>query len=454
MVESTALEMRRAREGTQGSNPCLSANYCPPPFVADRNPRLFGIFCPWEFVGFRPQPTCYGGKTEVKISGRGKTMGKLTVKYVESLKEPGRYSDEDGTGFHLWIDSAGRKYWILRARMPDGARKDISLGSVSKLSLAGARGKARQRYAKIRGGDVAPTEVPTFSEAAEQAHKARTVGYRNAKHVNQWISTLQTYASPIVGAKRIDEVTTADVIAVLSPIWAEKPETARRVLQRIDRVMRWAVGNGHRKDRIDMVLVRDLLPRVVRKRSSIKRMASVDWREAPAFWANVTLSSSSPVVRMALQFLMLTAVRPGNIRTARFDQMDLENKTWTVPGDDMKVGEEFRVALSSQAVGLIQQMRSIQAGDQVFSVNDSSMSPDTLRMAVRRLGRTETPHGFRSTFKEWAMAHDWADHLSEAALAHQDPNEVRAAYARSDLLDERRPMMQKWGDYLLSSQKV
>lgn len=375
-------------------------------------------------------------------------MARLTAKGVSALTEPGRYYDDTGIGFHLWIDGAKRRYWILRARMPDGSRKDISLGSASKISLAIARERARQRYEKIQGGEVADTPVLTFSEAAEQAHKARTVGYTNSKHIAQWITTLVTYANPVLGTKRIDQITTADVIAVLTPIWVEKPETARRVLQRIDRVMRWAIGNGYRKDRIDMVLVRDALPRVSKKRSGIKRMASVEWKEAPAFRAFIPLSSSAAEIRMALEFLMLTAVRPGNIRTARFDQMDIDQQVWVIPGGDMKVGDEFRVPLSTQAVTLIEQMRAIQTNDLVFAVHDRPLSPDTLRMLMRRLGRAETPHGFRSTFKEWARAHNWADHLSEAALAHQDPNEVRAAYARSDLLEKRRPMMQAWADFL------
>lgn len=375
-------------------------------------------------------------------------MGKLTAKRVESLKEPGRYSDEDGTGFHLWIDGEGRKYYVLRARMPDGKRKDFSIGPAKRLTLSAARDAARRKHEEIKRSGEVRKDVPTFSKAAEFTHQSRTVGYRNAKHVEQWISTLRTHADPVIGEKPIDQVTSADVIQVLEPIWLKTPETARRVLQRIDRVMRWAVGNGHRDGRIDMQLVRDALARQPRKRANVKRMASVDWSEAPAFYAEIALSPSAPILRLALQFLMLTAVRPGNIRLAKRSQMDLTRLTWTIPAEEMKAGVDFRVALSPEAARVAKKAMAMHESELVFTTNGEEMSLDTLRMMMRRMGRTETPHGFRSTFKEWSLSNGWSDHLSEAALAHQDPNEVRAAYARSDLLEERRPMMLSWAEHL------
>lgn len=375
-------------------------------------------------------------------------MGKLTAKRIEALKEPGRYSDEDGTGFHLWIDGQGRKYYVLRARMPDGKRKDFSLGPAKRLTLSAARDAARRKHEEIKTSGVVRKDAPTFSKAAELTHQSRTVGYCNPKHVAQWISTLRTHADPVIGDKPIDQVTSADVIQVLEPLWLKTPETARRVLQRIDRVMRWAVGNGHRDSRIDMQLVRDALPRQPRKRANVKRMASVDWSEAPAFYAKISLSPSAPIFRLALQFLMLTAVRPGNIRLAKRSQIDLTRLTWTIPANEMKAGEEFRVPLSPEAFRVAELAMGSHRHELLFTTDGEPMSQDTLRMMIRRLGRIETPHGFRSTFKEWSLSSGWADHLSEAALAHQDPNEVRAAYARSDLLEERRPMMQSWAAYL------
>lgn len=374
-------------------------------------------------------------------------MGKLTAKSVESLKEPGRYSDEDGSGFHVKVDAAGRKYYVLRAQV-NGKRKDISIGPASKLTLSKARELARTKRAQLEGGGAGQASSLDFAHCAKLAHEARTVGYRNPKHVEQWISTLRTYADPVIGSKPIDQVTTGDVISILQPIWLEKPVTASRVLQRIDRVMLWAVGNNHRSHRIDMMVVRDALPRQPRKRSAVKHMKSVPWTEVQSFWGELQLSPSAPILRLALQFLILTAVRPGNIRQAKRSQLDLKSATWNIPAEEMKGGEEFRVALSKSAVLVAEQAMELHGHELLFAVRDKEISLDTLRMMIRRLGRDETPHGFRSTFKEWAREHDGDDHLSELALAHQDPNEVRAAYARLDLLDKRRPMMEGWADYV------
>lgn len=374
-------------------------------------------------------------------------MGKLTVKFIESISEPGRYSDDDGSGFHLKVDGEGRKYYILRTQV-DGKRKDFTIGSARKLKLSEAREAARKKRIEVEGAGARGGLVPDFAHSAELAHKARTEGYRNEKHIEQWISTLRTYAYPVIGTKAIDEITTADVIKVLEPIWLKTPETARRVLQRIDRVMRWAVGNNYRQTRIDMTLVRDALPRQPRKRLTVRRMPSVAWEEMPDFWAEIPLLPSIPILRLAMQLLVLTAVRPGNIRKAKRSQFDLVQLTWTIPENEMKTGEMFRIALSPAAATVVRQAMGLHGNDLLFAVNGVEMSQDTLRMMLRRVGRDETPHGFRSTFKEWARSQKWEDHLSEAALAHQDTNEVRAAYARSDLLEERRPMMAAWASYL------
>ena len=377
-------------------------------------------------------------------------MGKLTTKGIAALEMPGRYSDEDGTGFHLRVDSAGRKYFILRTHV-GGVRKDIAIGSAQRMTLSAAREKARRVREEIGSTGAPVAAMPTFAEAARLAHSARTAGFRNGKHVAQWLSTLETYAYPLIGYRPVDQVVRADVVQVLTPIWLSKRETASRVLQRIDRVMRWAVGNGHRADRIDMSLVRDALPQQQRRRSDVRRMPSVPWKEAPAFWAALPMSRSAPEIRAGLALLMLTAVRPGNIATAKRSQIDLEAAVWAIPGDEMKGGEPHRVALSPAAVRLLKTVMESHDNELLFAVADRPMSPDTLRMTMRRMNRTETPHGFRSTFKDWSRAQGWADHLSETALAHIDPNEVRAAYARSDMLEERRPMMEAWASYLITN---
>jgi len=368
---------------------------------------------------------------------------------VETTTAPGRYSDGDGSGFHLRVTSDGGKYFVLRTTV-EGTRKDFTLGSAKRVTLAVARQKAAKIQEQIdTNGTVLPTEMPTFAEAARSAHKALTTGLKNNKHKAQWLSTLETYAFPIVGDKLVNQVERAHVVQILSPIWLDKRETADRTLQRIDRVMSWAVGNDYRNSRVDMRLVRDALPRRSRrKRSEIRRMPAVPWAEAPAFYTAISTSRSVVEVRLAMAFYILTIPRPGNIYLAKRGQIDLDDAVWNIPGEEMKSGEPHRIPLSPAAVEVARSVMGMHDRELLFGVSDKPMSNDTLRMMMRRMGRTEVPHGFRSTFKDWARASGYPDDLSEVALAHADPNEVRAAYARDDLLEERRPMMLAWSEYL------
>jgi len=376
-------------------------------------------------------------------------VGRLTARKVETTTEPGRYSDGDGSGFHLRVTHDGGKYFILRTTV-EGKRKDFALGSAKRVTLAVAREKARRIQEGIDAhGVVLPTEIPTFAEAARSAHKDLTAGLRNAKHKAQWLSTLETYAFPVVGDKPINQVERSHVVQILSPIWLDKRETADRTLQRIDRVMSWAVGQDFRSSRVDMALVRDALPRRGRrKRSEIRRMPAVPWADAPSFFAAIPMSRSVVEVRMAMTFYLLTIPRPGNIYLAKREQIDLDAAAWNIPGEEMKGGEPHRIPLSPAAVEVARSIMVMHDHELLFTVSGKPMSKDTLRMMMRRMHRTEVPHGFRSTFKDWARASGYPDDLSEMALAHADPNEVRAAYARDDLLEERRPMMLAWSEYL------
>jgi integrase len=252
-----------------------------------------------------------------------------------------------------------------------------------------------------------------------------------------------------VGDRPVNQVERGHVVEILSPIWLSKRETADRTLQRIDRVMSWAVGNDYRNSRVDMALVRDALPRRGRrKRSEIRRMPAIQWIDAPAFYAAIPMSRSVVEVRMAMTFYLLTIPRPGNIYLAKRGQIDLEAAIWHIPGEEMKGGEVHRIPLTPAALDIARAIMAMHDHELLFTVSGKPMSPDTLRMMMRRMGRTEVPHGFRSTFKDWARASGYPDDLSEMALAHADPNEVRAAYARDDLLEERRPMMLAWSEYL------
>jgi integrase len=380
-------------------------------------------------------------------------MGKLSARRVASLAAPGRYFD--GDGLHLFIDSAGRRYWILRY-MRAGRLRDMSLGPERRMSLADARQAAAAALRGLQEGrdplatrQARAVHAVRFSDAARRVHRMRCEVWSNGKHRDQWLSTLETYVFPLIGDLPVRDVTRADVLAVLEPIWIAKPETARRVKQRIGTVIDWAVGAGLREHGVEMRLVSRALPRQPSPDHHLPALRAAD---VPGFMRALSHSPASPLVRMGVQLLVLTASRPGNIRQMRWEDIDLETATWTRPAEQMKSRRPHRVPLCRRAVDLLGQLRSCTAGSETGLVfpgrGGRPLSENTLNKAVQTLGVNATSHGFRTSFKEWSLSAGWPDHLSEAQLAHADPNRARAAYAREDLLEERRPMMQAWSDFV------
>lgn len=381
-------------------------------------------------------------------------MGKkLTARQVETFKDPGRYGDENGLS--LVIDKGGRKYWNVRYTQ-NGRRREMSLGPVSVISLAEAREKALElRQQRVAGIDPAAERVQqklaalTFKEAARQVHEARKVGFRNDKHAAQWLTTLESYAFPKIGDTPLASVTRGEVVELLSPIWLKIPETARRVRQRVGAVIDYGVGIGVREHGIDMKLVTRALPRQPKKDGAFEAMP---WQEVPKFVRQLAISKSAPHIRAAIEFLILTSSRPGNVRMCKWEQIDVEAETWTIPADEMKGGKPHRVHLPARALQLLELMADLRPENcpYVFpgARMDSPLSLDAFRMSMRRMGSDCDPHGFRSSFKDWSLDHNWPDYLSEKQLAHADPDSTRAAYARSDLLDRRREMMDDYATYV------
>jgi integrase len=377
-------------------------------------------------------------------------VGELTAKGVAALKAPGRYAD--GDGLYLVVDSGGRRYWHLRY-MLNGRRRDMSLGPEKRVTLANARAEAmRARIDLMKGIDPlaarekqAKTGI-TFQEAARRVHKARTAGWRNGKHQGQWLSTLENHVFPLIGNKPVSEVTRGDVVTVLEPIWLEIPETARRVRQRIGTVIDWAVGTGIRDHGIEIKLVDRALPRHA---AGVNHFAAVKAADMPAFLAGLGLSTAGPIVRSAIEHMILTASRPGNVRQLTWEQLDRDACIWTRPAAAMKNNREHRVPLPLRAIALLDAI-GWGAGDALVfpGAQGRPLSENTLNKAVKATGFEATSHGFRTSFKEWSLAHGWPDHLSETQLAHTDPNKARAAYAREDLLEERRPMMEAWAAFV------
>lgn len=386
-------------------------------------------------------------------------MGKLTALQVRNGKEPGRYGD--GDGLFLEVGKSGSRSWILRVQA-NGKRRDIGLGSAADVSLSEARTKAEDVRRAIREGrdPVAekramkeePAKVPTFREAALLVQAEHAPSWKNAKHATQWLSSLEQHAFPKLGDISVAEVTGPMVRDVLAEIWLTIPETARRVRQRIGTVLDWAHAKGWREAEAPLRAISKGLPKQPRRDT---HFAAMPWQGVPAFL--VTLAETDKAgepYRLALEFLILTAVRSGEMRGARWGEVDLDVQEWRIPADRMKAGRAHTVPLSARALAILNRMKELRSSDDpgalVFegSRPGRPMSDMTLTMILRRMGAGCTAHGFRSSFRDWAAeATNFPREVAEAALAHALESKVEAAYRRSDLLEKRRKMMEAWAGF-------
>ena len=379
-------------------------------------------------------------------------MVKLTAREIGSLSQPGRYTD--GDGLVLFIDSSGRKYWQFRFTL-DGKRKDLSLGPERHLSLRDARESAAVARAQVRAG-IDPIAAKrrqagaemTFAQAADAVHKLHKAKWSNGKHQDQWLASLENHVFPSIGSKPIAHVTADDIHSVLCSIWLTHEETARRVKQRIRAVLSWAKGKGLRKDPIDFDEVANALPRQRRRKN---HMAALHFLEVPDFMRELSLSAATPIVRTAVEFMILTAARSANIRFMEWEEVDLDAAVWIISGRKMKMERDHFVPLSPRAVDLLRvAMRFPTHSDLVFpgSKSEGFMSENTKRNAIRAMGYRATAHGFRTSFKDWSLAERWPDHLSEFQLAHADEDKSREPYARDGHLSLRREMMNEWAEFV------
>jgi integrase len=408
------------------------------------------------------------------------------------LKRPIRIGD--GAGLYLQIAAGDTKSWLLRftrhgkaremglgAADPDG-RVGVSL-SEARLLAANARRQLQAGLDPIVERDTAALERrkaeergkdQTFRKAAEGYIAAHRAGWKNAKHADQWLSTLEAYVFPALGGADVANITIADVIDVLKPIWQKIPETASRVRQRIEAVLDYAAAPSRRwrssenPARWRGLLEHELPP--TSRLGSVHHYPSLPWQQIKAFMA--ILDEHEGVAALALKFAILTGCRSGEVRGAVWNEIDLENATWTIPASRMKAGKIHRIALSKPTIGILKTRRLLSSGrpqDLVFSspsstrkLSDMALSQLVRGMSSDGLERGQKPrwrdsenravvvHGFRSTFKSWALSTSYPDHLSEIALSHSDKNKVRAAYAREDLLEERRSLMDAWASLCTS----
>ncbi len=377
-------------------------------------------------------------------------MGKLTATSVKAAKEPGRYGD--GDGLFLLIGKRGGKSWMVRVQK-DGRRRDIGLGSAKKVSLKLARDRAAKVREQIEQGIDPVAErakaagIPTFAEAAKSVHAENAPSWKNAKHSAQWINTLETYAIPAFGNRSVADVDAAAVRDCLAAIWLEKPETARRLRQRINTVIDWAVAKGYRDSSLALPVIDKALPK---QRAKVKHHPALPYVQLPEFMGRLRQGES--MGRLALEAVILTAARSGEVRLMTWDELDLDAATWTVPAERMKAGREHVVPLSPQAVALFEKMKAHRREytKLVFpgQKRGKPLSDMTLTKALRDMGLNVTAHGFRSTFRDWvAEQTSWPAELAEAALAHVINDKTVAAYQRGSMLEKRRELMAAWGAY-------
>lgn len=421
-------------------------------------------------------------------------MGKLSAVVVKGLRHdadkgnrPVRYGD--GAGLYLQVAPGDSKSWLFRF-MLRGKAREMGLGPVGEppagVPLAEARKLAAAARAKLADGldpieartgervavqrKRAEAEARTFQAAALALVEAKKAGWRSAKHAGQWLATLEAHAFPVIGAKPVADIGTGDVLAVLRPIWGVIPETASRLRQRIEAVLDDAKVKGWRPDAMaNPARWRGHLSATLPSPRRVRAVAhhpALAWQEMAPFMA--ALATREGMAAKALAFAILTASRTGAVRLMKWRELDLDAAVWTAPAANMKAQRLHRSPLSPAALALVQHVKPLARGpgDYVFPggrsgrpLSDMALSMLVRGMACDRLaegdpprwrdieGRAVVPHGFRATFKGWARAAGYADELSELALAHADKNKVRAAYAREDSLEQRRPMMDAWAEH-------
>ncbi|WP_049826393.1 tyrosine-type recombinase/integrase [Bradyrhizobium japonicum] len=375
----------------------------------------------------------------------------LTAIGIRALKTPGRYAD--GNGLYLKVSKSGAKRWELRT-MVRGKRCDIGLGGLKLVTLSEAREQA-EKYRKVARNDGDPLAekrrarlvVPTFKKAAETVHKEHAKAWKNGKHSDQWINTLKAYAFPALGDRKVDQVLTADILKALTPIWLAKPETARRLRQRIGTVLDWAKAAGFRSGDNPVDDIHKALPRQPERKG---HFAALPYTDVPAFMRR--LREGGPTTSsLAFEFLILTAARTGEVLQAKWNEIDLDQATWTIPADRMKAGREHRVPMPPRCLEILGQAKELAAGSEfVFPGRSSNkpMSNMVLLMMVRRLKMDCTVHGFRSAFRDWTSERtNFAREIGEAALAHTVKDKTEAAYRRGDLFDKRRTLMATWAAF-------
>ena len=377
----------------------------------------------------------------------------LTAARVKQEKRRGRFAD--GNGLYLHVSETGARWWIWRGTV-HARRRELGLGSVQLIPLAEAREIARswRRIARAGGDpvverDKGKRETLTFEAATRRVWAEQIEPHgRTAKHRQAWIGSLETYAFRTIGSRPIHAVTQADILRVLARIWTDKPETARRVRQRLRTVMNWARVAGHFDGANPVEGVEEGLPR---QRDRVRHFTALPYQQLPELIRRI--ETVEGMGALTLRFVILTAARSGEVRGAMWSEIDIEARLWAIPPERMKAEREHRVPLSDAALAVLDSVRGLSP-DRVFpsSRQGRPLSNTTLDRVLKQLECPATIHGFRSCFRDWAEEMTgFASEVKEAALAHTVRDKVEAAYRRSDLFDKRRDLMDQWARFCLSA---
>ena len=379
----------------------------------------------------------------------------LTPAFVRNVSQAGRYCD--GQGLYLDVRPSGSRGWIQRLTIR-GRRTELGLGGFPLVSLKEVREKAfANRKLAREGGDPLSEKrrvesTPTFADATRQVWNQLRPGWRSPQHAQLWLSSLERYAVPPIGKMPISEVTSADVIGILAPIWHDMPPTARKLRQRIRAVMEWAVAMGLRPDnpcdRIGPVLGS--------QGGVVRHMRALPHGQVSAAIETVRRSNARPVVKLAFEFLVLTATRSGEVRGALWTEIDRGEGAWIIPARRTKAAREHRVPLCRRALEILEEARALDRGSPLVfpGLRRNPIATTALSELLRELKIAAVPHGFRSSFRDWAAEDtDHPREVVEAALAHVVQNKVEAAYRRTDLFERRRRLMDDWAAYLAAERR-
>ena len=391
-----------------------------------------------------------------------KKAKELSALEVQRIRTAGLHAVGVVAGLHLQVVPSGARSWVLRV-VVGGKRRDMGLGGYPDVTLAGAREKARAaREAIVQGIDPIAARVAarsalaavrgaaiTFKEAAEHFVDAKSGEWKNAKHRQQWSNTLAAYAVPVIGSMQVRDIGLPHIIKILDPIWTAKTETASRVRARLESVLDWATVRGYRhgdnparwKGHLDKILAK---PGKVAK---VEHHLALPLDQVTPFMR--ALQQRHGIAARALEVLILTATRSGEVRAARWDEFDLDAGLWTIPAERMKAGREHRVPLPARVLAILNALPRLVGVELVFPAPRGGVLSDmSLTAVTRRMGVAAVPHGFRSTFRDWAAERtDYPSEMAEMALAHAINNKVEAAYRRGDLFEKRRRMMEDWAHF-------